>query len=67
MIVKSGDPRAMPLEIFIDQIMNELATDAEELLVEAIRPMRDNPGANEHGFVHGFNMSLIENPIPTAV
>ncbi len=67
LIVKSGDPRAMPLEIFIDQIMNELATDAEELLVEAIRPMRDNPGANEHGFVHGFNMSLIENPIPTAV
>ncbi len=67
LIVKSGDPRAMPLEMFIDQIMKELATDAEELLVEAIRPMRDNPGASEHAFVHGFNMSLVENPIPTGV
>ncbi|MDX1929940.1 MAG: SDR family NAD(P)-dependent oxidoreductase [Pirellulaceae bacterium] len=67
LIVKSGDPRAMPLEMFIDQIMKELATDAEDLLVEAIRPMRDNPGANEHAFVHGFNLSLIENPIPTGV
>ncbi len=56
----------MPLEMFIDQIMKELATDAAELLVEAIRPMRDNPGAKEHAFVHGFNMSLVENPILTA-
>lgn len=67
LIVKSGDPRAMPLEMFIEPIMKELATDAEELLVEAIRPMRGNPGTNEHEFVHGFNMSLVDNPIPVTV
>jgi uncharacterized oxidoreductase len=66
LIYKSGDPRAMPLNDFIEQTMAGLATDAEEVVVESIKSLRDNPGAGEHAFVHGFNQSLVDNPIPVA-
>ena len=64
LIYKSGDPRAMPLADFIEQTLVALATDAPEVIVETIRPMRDNPGANEHALFEAFNQSLVENPIP---
>lgn len=64
LIKKSGDPRAMPLDAFIAETMKGLATEAPEVLVEAIRPLRDNPGSNEHAFVDGFNASIAANPIP---
>ncbi|MDR6584204.1 short-chain dehydrogenase [Herbaspirillum sp. BH-1] len=64
LIKKSGDPRAMPLEAFIAETMAKLAGDDEEILVDAIKPLRDNPGANEHALVNGFNEALIANPIP---
>lgn len=64
LIKKSGDPRAMPLDAFIAETMQKLATDAPEVLVDAIRDLRDNPGSNEHGFVNAFNQSLVNNPIP---
>lgn len=64
LIKKSGDPRAMPLDAFIAETMAGLATEAEEVIVDAIRSIRDNPGANEHALVNGFNAALIENPIP---
>lgn len=64
LIYKSDDPRAMPLDAFIEQTMAALATDAEEAIVADVVPLRDNPGANEHAFVHGFNESLVANPIP---
>ncbi|MGE8659037.1 MAG: SDR family oxidoreductase [Achromobacter sp.] len=64
LIKKSGDPRAMPLDAFIAETMKGLATDAPEVLVEAVRPLRDNPGAHEHALVHGFNQSLVDQPIP---
>ncbi|WP_286937653.1 SDR family oxidoreductase [Achromobacter sp. UBA4530] len=64
LIKKSGDPRAMPLDAFIAETMQKLATDAPEVLVDAIRDLRDNPGSNEHGFVNAFNQSLVDNPIP---
>ncbi|MFJ3461068.1 SDR family oxidoreductase [Achromobacter spanius] len=64
LIKKSGDPRAMPLDAFIAETMQKLATDAPEVLVDAIRELRDNPGSNEHGFVNAFNQSLVDNPIP---
>jgi uncharacterized oxidoreductase len=64
LIYKGDDPRAMPLEAFIEQTMAALATDAEEVLVESVRPLRDNPGANEHALVNGFNESIVANPIP---
>jgi uncharacterized oxidoreductase len=64
LIKKGDDPRAMPLDAFIEQTMAALATDADEALVEGVKPMRDNPGSNEHALVNGFNQALIDNPIP---
>ncbi|TWB41050.1 SDR family oxidoreductase [Nitrospirillum pindoramense] len=64
LIKKSDDPRAMPLDAFIDQTMAGLATDAEEVVVEAARGFRNNPGSGEHQLVTDFNAALIANPIP---
>lgn len=64
LVKKSGDPRAMPLDVFIEKTMKGLETDAPEVYVEEIAALRDNPGNNEHAFVHGFNESLAANPIP---
>jgi uncharacterized oxidoreductase len=35
-----------------------LGTDAVEILVDAAKLMRDNPGPGEHGFVNGFNEQM---------
>jgi len=64
LIKKSGDPRAMPLDAFIAETMNGLATEAPEVFVEGIRALRDNPGLNEHVLVNGFNAQIAANPIP---
>lgn len=64
LIKKSGDPRAMPLPVFIEKTMAGLATEIEEVVVEEVRALRDNPGSGEHALVHGFNLSLVANPIP---
>lgn len=64
LIAKSGDPRAMPLGDFIAETMSKLGSDDEEIVVDAIKAIRDNPGSGEHAMVNGFNASMIENPIP---
>ncbi|WP_313618519.1 SDR family NAD(P)-dependent oxidoreductase [Agrobacterium sp.] len=64
LIYKSGDPRAMPLAAFVEQTLAALGTDAPEVIVDAIRPMRDNPGADEHALFNAFNQSIVDNPIP---
>ena len=64
LVGKTDDPRAMPLDDFIAQLMELMATDEPELVVEASRQMRDNPGANEHGFVQQLNAFIVANPIP---
>lgn len=64
LVHKGDDPRAMPLDAFIEQTMAGLAADTPEVVVEAIRAIRDNPGSNEHALIHGFNLSLVDNPIP---
>jgi len=64
LIKKGDDPRAMPLNAFIEQTMTALATDADEALVEGVKAMRDNPGSGEHAVVNGFNQALVNNPIP---
>ncbi|SHO67306.1 uncharacterized oxidoreductase [Pseudoxanthobacter soli DSM 19599] len=64
LIRKSGDPRAMPLDIFIAKTMAGLATDAEEVIVDEIRDLRNNPGSGEHALVNAFNEALVANPIP---
>lgn len=64
LIKKSGDPRAMPLDVFIEQTMAILGSDNEELVVEAGVPFRANPGPNEHAFVNGFNAAVVAEPLP---
>lgn len=69
LIHKSGDPRAMPLDAFIAQTMAKLAgatADTTEVLVDAVVPLRDNPGSKEHVLFTQFNQSLVDNPIPVA-
>jgi uncharacterized oxidoreductase len=50
---------AMPLDQFIAETMDVLGTDADEILVDAAKPLRANPGPNEHGLVNGFNDQLL--------
>jgi len=64
LVHKGDDPRAMPLDAFIEETMRGLGTDVPEVIVEAIRPLRDNPGSQEHALIHGFNQSVVDNPIP---
>jgi uncharacterized oxidoreductase len=66
LIHKSDDPRAMPLDAFIAEIMTKLASDDEEIVVDAIKEVRANPGAGEHAMVNAFNADMIANPIPVA-
>lgn len=64
LIHRSGDPRAMPLDAFIAETIDKLATDAPEITVDGIAAFRANPGPNEHALIHGFNLQMVENPIP---
>jgi uncharacterized oxidoreductase len=64
LVYKSGDARAMPLPDFVAATMDGLASGNDEVYVEAIQALRDNPGSGEHTFVNGFNQSLKDNPIP---
>lgn len=52
------EPRAMPLAAFIEETIKVLGTDAEEVLVEQVKPLRNNPGPNEGAFVTQFNDML---------
>lgn len=49
------DPRAMPLQEFIDETMKVLGTDADEVLVERVKMQRNNVGPDEWDFVVKFN------------
>jgi uncharacterized oxidoreductase len=49
------EPRAMPLRDFIDETMRSFASGADEVLVERVKALRDNPGPNEWEFVEKFN------------
>lgn len=51
---------AMPLDQFIAETIVVLETDADEILVEAARPLRANAGPEEHALVNGFNAQMIE-------
>jgi uncharacterized oxidoreductase len=52
--------QAMPLDRFITETLDVLGTDADEILVEAAKPLRANPGSAEHALVNGFNQQLRE-------
>jgi uncharacterized oxidoreductase len=51
---------AMPLDQFIGETIEALKTGADEVLVEAARPLRDNAGPAEHAFVDGFNTQMVQ-------
>ncbi|MGP8260027.1 MAG: SDR family oxidoreductase [Acidobacteriaceae bacterium] len=53
------DPRAMPLDAFIAETMQLLATGAEEICVERVLPLRRAPASgNESAFFKAFNDAL---------
>jgi uncharacterized oxidoreductase len=51
----TNDPRAMPLADSIEETMRVLGTDAEEVLVQRPKPLRNNVGPEEAAFVIQFN------------
>lgn len=52
------EPRAMPLDAFIEETMQALATDADEVMVARAKVLRDLAGPNEAAFVRSFNEQL---------
>jgi uncharacterized oxidoreductase len=56
----NDEPRAMPLGEFIKETMGVLGTDAQEVLVEQAKPLRDNPGPNEGVLITQFNDSMLK-------
>jgi uncharacterized oxidoreductase len=49
------EPRAMPLKQFITETMAALETNAHEIVVERVRPLRDNVGPKDEQNVEQFN------------
>ena len=52
--------QAMPLDQFISETLDALGTDADEILVEAAKLLRANPGPGEHELVNGFNDQMLK-------
>ncbi len=52
------EPRAMPLDAFINETMQKFATGADEILVDRVKMLRENPGPDEWAFVEKFNAML---------
>jgi uncharacterized oxidoreductase len=50
--------QAMPIKQFIAEAIEMLGTDANEVVVPAAKPLRDNAGPAEHGFVDAFNAHM---------
>jgi uncharacterized oxidoreductase len=50
---------AMPLDAFIEQTMAVLATEADEVLVDAAKALRNNAGPDEHDLVNSFNSQML--------
>ncbi len=55
LLSSNNEPRAMPLAEFITETIKVLGTDAEEVLVERAKPLRNNVGPNEGALVGQFN------------
>jgi uncharacterized oxidoreductase len=58
----SEEPRAMPLDEFLQGTMEALATDANEIMVPQAKFLREQAGLNESGFVTSFNEQLETPP-----
>jgi uncharacterized oxidoreductase len=60
-LMNSQEPeQAIPLDRFIAEALDVLGTDANEILVETARPLRANPGLEEHALVNGFNQQMVK-------
>ena len=55
-----NESRAMPLPEFIDETVKLLGTDAEEVLVERAKPLRNKIGPGEAAFVTQFNDQMAQ-------
>ena len=55
---QKNDPTAMPLDAYIAETMTLLASDADEVLVERVKPLRNNAGPNEGPFFEQFNEAM---------
>jgi uncharacterized oxidoreductase len=51
--------RAMPLEQFIAEAVKVLGTDANEIVIEGAKAMRNNAGPDEQRFVSDFNANML--------
>jgi uncharacterized oxidoreductase len=49
------DPRAMPLDVFIDETIEALGTDANEILVPNVMQLRNGAGVNDYEATVGLN------------
>ena len=71
LINSRNEPRAMPLDPFIEETMKVLGTDVEEVLVDRAKLFREKVRPADIGFVKQFNDSLIQpqqprrGPVPT--
>ena len=54
----ANEPRAMPLDAFIKETMEKIGSATDEVLVDRVRMLRDNPGPGEWAFVQKFNDML---------
>ncbi len=60
----SNEPRAMPLAEFTKETMDVLANDAQEILVERAKAIRNQAGPNESTFFFQFNEQAEQIPTP---
>jgi uncharacterized oxidoreductase len=51
--------QAMPINQFIAEAIKVLGTDANEIVIEAAKPMRNNAGPGEQSFVNDFNAYML--------
>jgi len=52
-------PQAMPFDEFISEVFALLETGADEILVERVVQLRNNPGENEHILVNNYNDAML--------
>ncbi|MNR29652.1 hypothetical protein D3C85_1470520 [compost metagenome] len=62
MLDSSEEERAIPLDQFITQAMQQFESGADEILVAPAEAMRANPGPNEHAWVNAFNDMIANGP-----
>ncbi len=57
----NNEARAMPLAEFIAETIKVIGTNAEEVLVERAKPLRNNVGPNEGALVTQFNDTMSQS------